>query len=162
MRNDRKTFKNVRLFPTDLPNVFPLVDVDGFWTIDGATSKLTPRRGQYMSLDPERARQTGLTLRVLGLAKAPIPKDLAVRAVETIAEALDVEVRDLCSVTEPGSFGLDSLSELTLSEDLRTLGVKILDFEDGWFIEGLMFKNFLFAFVREHENLFRRSQGRIF
>lgn len=139
MRNERKTFKNVRLFPTDLPNIFPVVDMDGFWTIDGATSKLTPRRGQYMSLDPDRAGQTDLTLRVLGLAKAPIPKDLAVRAVETIAEALDIDVRDLCSVTEPGSFGLDSLSEITLAEDLRALGIKVPEFKDGWLIEGLIF-----------------------
>ena len=153
IRAERKWFKNVRLFPSELPSL-PL-KVDEFGYVEkfaGPKSDLPVPKENMAYLvthpSPYRAFES-----LPSFPRIEIPQELATKAMEAIADVCGMtgdELRGICSTNGPDfidSLGLDSLSSIELIFTLTDIGVEIPRSATGGYLVQEVFEGFLESFI---------------
>ena len=156
IRAERKWFKNVRLFPSELPSL-PL-KVDEFGYVEkfaGPKSDLPASNAKKENMaylvthpSPYRAFES-----LPSFPRIEISQEVATKAMQAIADVCGVtvdELREICSTDGPDfidSLGLDSLSSLQLISKLRRIGVEIPRSVTRRYLVQEVFEGFLESFI---------------
>lgn len=156
IRAERKWFKNVRLFPSELPSLPLKVDESGHVEkFAGPKSNLTVPIAQKENMahmvthpSPYRAFES-----LPSFPRIDIPQELATKAIEAIADVCGMtvdELQGICSTGGPDfidSLALDSLSSIELIFTLTDIGVEIPKSATGGYLVQEVFEVFLESFI---------------
>ena len=156
IRAERKWFKNVRLFPSELPSLPLKVDESGHVEKSaGPKSDLSvpvakKENTAHLVTHPSPYRELES---LPSFPRIEIPQELATKAIEAIAYVCGVtvdELRGICSTSGPDfidSLGLDSLSSIELIFTLTDIGVEIPRSATGGYLVQEVFEGFLGSFI---------------
>ena len=165
IRTERKWFKNVRLFPSELPSLPFKVDESGHLqkassnraSVLPAQTTLTHGSSQYLVTHPSPYRAIAS---LPSFPRVDIPQDVAVRAINDIAEICGLtvqELREICS-RDPDfidSLGLDSLLSIVIIDSLTKLGVEVPRSATGSYLVQEVFELFLGSFIVDYIDVIR-------
>ena len=156
IRAERKWFKNVRLYPSEMPSLPLQVDESGHVEkFAGPKSDLSvpiAKKGKMAHLmthpSPYRALES-----LPSFPRIEIPQELATKAITAIADVCGVtvdELREICGTSGPDfidSLGLDSLLSMELIFTLTDIGVDIPKSATGGYLVQEIFEGFLASFI---------------
>ena len=156
IRAERKWFKNVRLFPSELPSLPLKVNESGHVEkFAGPKSHLPVPIAKKENMahlvthpSPYRAFDS-----LPSFPRIDIPQERATKAFTAIADVCGMtvdELRGICSTGGPDfidSLGLDSLSSLELIFTLTDIGVEIPRSATGGYLVQEVFEGFLGSFI---------------
>lgn len=156
IRAERKWFKNVRLFPSELPSLPLRIDESGhFAKFAGPKSNLSVPIAQKENMahlvthpSPYRAFEF-----LPSFPRIDISQELATKAIRTIADVCGMtvdELRGICSTGEPDfidSLGLDSLESIELIFALTDIGVEVPKSAARGYLRQEVFEGFLGSFI---------------
>ena len=156
IRAERKWFKNVRLFPSELPSLPLKVDEFGHVAkfagpksdLPGPNAKKENMAHLVTHPSPYRAFESLPSFPTIELAP-----ELATKAMQAIADVCGVsvdELRVICNTNGPDfidSLGLDSLSSIELIFTLTDIGVEIPRSANGGYLVQEIFGGFLKSFI---------------
>ena len=157
IRAERKWYKNVRLFPSELPSL-PLhgnnsghftkcVNPDS--TLAVQTNNDSVLMGRVTHPSPYRRLES-----LPSFPRTDVSQEIAVRAIGAIAEICGVtvdELRRICD-NDPDfidSLGLDSLLSIEVIDTITKLGVEVPRSATGSFLVQEVFESFLESFILE-------------
>ena len=164
IRTERKWFKNVRLFPSEIPTLPFRVD-ESLHSEKQSTSResILPVQTAVMNDRPQHLVTHPSPYRaiapLLSFPRVEVSEELAVRAIKVIAEISEVtvqELREICS-RKPDfidSLGLDSLLSIAIIERLTKLGVEVPRSATGSYLVPEVFELFLESFILDYVNVF--------
>lgn len=157
IRAERKWYKNVRLFPSELPRL-PLqgnnsghfakcVNPDSALAVQ--TNNDSVLKGRVTHPSPYRRLES-----LPSFPRTGVSQETAVRAIGAIAEICGVtidELRNICD-SDPDfidSLGLDSLLSIEVIDTITKLGVEVPRSATGSFLVQEIFESFLEFFIVE-------------
>lgn len=153
MRTERQWFKNVVLYPSDLPRLPPTADENGYFVKvcykdDIYRDDRTHMREGNSALPSPVETVLDARTPIQAVAGFPaISSELAREATVKVADILSVSVGELIDVCAKGigvgALGLDSIQSIEIIHDLSTLRVKVPSTKAGSFIIDDEFKIFL-------------------
>ena len=158
IRAERKWFKNVRLFPSELPSLPLRADEFGrFAKVANPASVLSPRTTNDRIL-ANRATHPSPYRSLESLPSFPrinVSQDIAIEAIKAIAEICGVtvdELREICA-GDPDfidSLGLDSLLSIEITGTITDLGIEVPRSVKGSYLVQEIFESFLESFILEY------------
>ena len=158
IRAERKWFKNVRLFPSELPTLPLRADGFGQFAKDANPERVLAVRTTNAGVLANRATHPSPYRTLESLPSFPridVPQKIAVEAIKAIAEICGVtvdELREICG-SDPDfidSLGLDSLLSIEVIATITDLGVEVPRSATGSYLVQEIFESFLESFILEY------------
>lgn len=158
IRAERKWFKNVRLFPSELPTLPLRADEFGQFAKDANPERVLTVRTTNDGVLASRATHPSpyRTLEFLpSFPRINVSQEIAIEAIKAIADICGLtvdELREICG-SDPDfidSLGLDSLLSIEVIATITNLGIEVPRSATGSYLVQEIFESFLESFILEY------------
>lgn len=161
IRAERKWFKNVRLFPSELASLPLRADEFGHFAKSANSGSVLSLRTTNDRILANRATHPSPYRNLESLPSFPkinVSQETALEAIKAIADICGVtvdELREICG-SDPDfidSLGLDSLLSIEVIATITNLGIEVPRSATGSYLVQEIFESFLESFILEYIGL---------